>query len=288
MSNKMAWLLDYYKNNQESAFLNIWVYAFFSTAAFGGQLISHKGWAFFVGTSSIVLVTVHGYLHQKVKIVSAAELEFWKLKSKRYSWLLSSIRSLITRKRNSIEKRTAESRVVFSGESIIKNLHMLYEFYTHYDDSMLEAVSFRVAFFVPRSDGVSLTAKFHHYADGKAPHYCGDEIRESDIFHREKSQTLAVKAWNTKNIEIAETPDKITYMYQGQKKYIQSMIAYPILSDGHDRVVGVITVCADKPEFFREEDVKKHEEYIGEFALRISLELARLEHFEADERKGAA
>ena len=278
----MATLLEFYKRNQESVILNVWIYALLSTVAFGGQLIPQKGLALIVGGIAILLVTFHGYLHQKAKMIRFAEVEYWRLKSKRYSWLLRSIRELIARKRNALEQKSAKTRAEFSAESIWKNLNMLYEFYTHYDETVPEAISFRVAFFTPTVDGSSLTAKFHHYADGKKPHYSGNSSLEREIFHREKSQTVAVRAWNTKGIEIAECPGDIHYLYTGQDRFIKSMIAYPILTDEVDRVIGVITVCADSPGFFKKDEVSKHEEYIGEFALRISLELARLERFERD------
>ncbi len=222
----------------------------------------------------VALNTVHIWLLKVTKDEELSKVDYWMQKSRRYSWLMNSIRELIHRKTQAY-RDSSPLPGSFRVDSVWKNLQMLYQFYSHYDEKG-EPLGVRVSFFMPSDDGEFLSVRFYFYADGQQPHFLGNPGKERLLFSKGSGDSLVVKAWESKQTQVFESPDEIQYHHDGQKKTIKSMIAYPL--DGRDSAdtVGVICVCIDKPGFFKRSDIETHNECIGEFGLRIELELTRL------------
>lgn len=209
------------------------------------------------------------------------DLNFWEKKSKDYSWLLGAISKLITEKiRIFKEKReiVTDPKSFMknnSWEGIKDNLQMLYEFYQHYSNN--PSLRFKIVFLVPSSDNMYLKPLFWYNPDQLPPDSYERENVQRERFHKTNSTSLAVKAWNSRRMEVAETESDLNYYHAGQEEVIKSMIAYPVNEPGTSKVKGIITVAANTSYFFKESEAKLHEEYVYQTGIRIALELVRCE-----------
>jgi hypothetical protein len=137
---------------------------------------------------------------------------------------------------------------------------------------------FRVTYFKPSDDGQYLITKFYANADGTPPVSHNDIETQKIRFNKDNSTTEAVKAWRDKEVCIANHPD-IVQQYNQQKTKYKSIIAYPIFdnNDCAKQVIGVISVTSSLKDFFKEQDILRHKDYIEQFALRLVFEYCKLQ-----------
>lgn len=270
-------LRQIYSKFADGTVFNVWVFAALGSIPFAVRYLDDITWFPFnivIGVISILLLAGHGYLLKIVKDEKLNRLEYWTLKAERYSWLLHSIRALIQTKAKSLADPN-HNRGELTKRSIRKNLQMLYEFYTHYSERQ-HPLMFRVTFFVPTAQHDALEVYYWFYSDNEDPRFIKDPSYPKQLFDRNNSLSLVVKAWNSKKTEVANESSKtINYQYSGQNKKIKSMIAHPVLAHNSSDVLGVICVCSNEDGFFKEADITTHEDYIQEFGIRIAMEMAR-------------
>jgi hypothetical protein len=269
-------LRQIYSKFADGALFNVWIFSALGAIPFALRYTDDKTWFPFnviIGVISILLLAGHGYLLKIVKDEKLNKLEYWTLKAERYSWLLHSIRALIQAKAKTLANPN-QKREELTKRSIIKSLQMLYEFYTHFSERQ-HPLMFRVTFFIPTAQNDALQAYYWYYNDNEDPRFINDPEYPKRLFDRNNSLALVVKTWNSKRTEVHESSNKINYQYKGQEKKIKSMIAHPVIAHNSSEVLGVICICANEDLFFKETDVKTHEEYIQEFGIRIAMEMVR-------------
>jgi hypothetical protein len=271
----ITWLQNFYAKHADGITFNVWVFAGLSTIPFLAKVLDDwHPYNIVIGTVGTALIAAHGYLLKIVKDKELSQLEYWMSKSKRYLWLLHSIRKLIQAKSKRLSDPNIDRTADLTSRSVTSSLQMLYEFYSHYSDGQ-SPIMFRVTFFVPTGQGNALEAYFWYYSDEERPSFLSDADYPKRLFDRNNSPSLVVRVWNSKKTEIQESPERINYQYTGQEKKIKSMVAYPVVAHNSAEVLGVICVCASESGFFRESDISTHEEYIHEFGVRIAMEMSR-------------
>lgn len=267
---------QFYLKKSERALFNVWIPAILTVVVFASRYAPQE-YGFIGGIIATILIPTHAYILKIARDAKLNELDFWKKKSINYSWLLNSIEKLIYHKINTLKKGIDEHKQnKFKIESIWKNLQMLYEFYVHY--FMDPTMKLKIVFFVPSRDNSYLISRFWYNESHQKPHSYENEIRQKELFAKHSSKSLAVKAWNTRKTEVAESEKEILHHYQGQEQTIKSIIAYPICGQKSSEILGIITVSANMNHFFKCSDITTHEEYIKQAAIRIALEMSRIKN----------
>lgn len=228
-----------------------------------------------IGILSICLLSGHNYIMKLATEKALSKVDYWKKLSEDYQWVLYAISKLISRKKLDYKKFIGNSSEFNSG-SILKILEMLHQFYIYRYPSPHK---FMVVFLVPSQDGTFLTCLHHEYGDDQQPSYCGKKTEEAKIFNKDTSLSLAVKAWNTREPQLAESGGDIYYFYSGQQDRIKSMIAVPVFGKTGTDVVGIITIATTEEFLFKQQEKTFHCEIINEFGIRIALEFMRLKEF---------
>lgn len=271
-----SFLLRIFRRKADTLLFNVWIPATVAVALLVIRDVqSWWGLPTWLGLLMGVVLTaylvLHTYLLKTAKEEQSNVLQYWKKVATRYSWLLKCIEKLLQLKHTSVSNPINDPRE-FGLNSIARCLQMLAEFYIQADSTL----ELKVVFFVPSPDGCSLMSLHWYNTGAQAPHSHGRVERQRAIFDLASSPTLAVKAWSTRSIQIAENEDEVHENYVGQKNTVKSLVAYPIFGLDAASPAGVITITADKPRVFLRSEVDSHAFFLHQFGIRIALELTRL------------
>lgn len=277
---------DFYKKHNN----NFWLLAIFpavlAVVAFLPRIFPENILMLVAGGVCIVLIALHGFF-----VVASAkdkskdteeldrEIDFWKEELKMHKWLMCSIKELVTRKIFTYQKQGYLAGEKEHRDAVLKNIKMLHAFYKHYKHELGPDNLMRIVLFEPSEDKKYLISKFYSTENNTPPTSHGKINVQKLDFNKSKSQAVAVNSWRELSTEIAENEDEIHPNYPQQKDHIKSIIAYPVFSGGHveNDLLGILTLTSNIPDFFVRRDIKKHNDYISQFALRINFEYCKLQ-----------
>lgn len=238
-----------------------------------------------VGTFFIGLTSTHAYIIKKIadektKLKSDNESDLLKMRA-----LVEVTNALVDYKRAKIpEFKETKKRFEKCIAAILMALCDYYE-----KDS--QNVYCRAVFFLPQIAPDKKTKYLYiydyynkNYIAPKSFSLTTEALIKSFEYNNDKR--MVCKSWRDGSMVIVEDAEKEgLQLEENEKSYFKSMLSYPIKNPSNHEVNAVVSIVADRVNFFEKTDASFHSFIFEHFAARINLEFADLQLILSKRRK---